>query len=526
MSTTDGENANATTFNAGYLSRKSDSDTVGVVGLNNTTDPNSGTAIVNTQRLINEVADSDGTAGEGDATRKTYSSTNYVANGDDRKVAIGKLDTQVKTNADGVATNAASISGLDADDIAESATRYWSKKNNLEATTNPTATDDSASNYSIGSLWYNRNFSQLFVCEDATATAAVWAANTQKNNLTASSDPAAGDDSADGYVNGSFWYNTTNDTLFICEDNTATAAVWQSIAGGGGGADTRALDIFFQEDYETNAPASLSSGNSADFGDSGTLQGTLANETVSPLAGTRSAKFTQAAGSLNDWIKFNDSAITLDTKQINQTVTVRFYGEYDGNAADLLFVAEDQLGTNLTESTDYIINQSMYHEFTFDVDSASTSIDIGVQVAVANNGAIFEWTDVEITTDHSPRMQTKTLGSNATTTGDITGLTFNSLVIGRAYKATLNYSFFINSAAVNEVTAWIRHNSVNEKVARYNPVGNSSNGQLAGSLVHEFIAEATTVTVNLTSANANNYLASGSKMHLKEIKVRETTTWT
>lgn len=92
MSVSNGQEANQTTFNSAFISRTQDSDTIGKVGLNNTSDVNSGAQIMNAQRLINEVRDATGVAGEGDTTRKTYSSANYVADGDDRKVAIGKLD--------------------------------------------------------------------------------------------------------------------------------------------------------------------------------------------------------------------------------------------------------------------------------------------------------------------------------------------------------------------------------------------------------------------------------------------------
>ncbi len=56
--------------------------------------------ILDAQNYINELADTDGVSGEGDANRKVYSSHNVIASGDDRKVAIGKLDTQVKVNID------------------------------------------------------------------------------------------------------------------------------------------------------------------------------------------------------------------------------------------------------------------------------------------------------------------------------------------------------------------------------------------------------------------------------------------
>jgi hypothetical protein len=80
------------------MSKTSNTGTTGVVALQNTSDPNSGALVTNTQRLVNEVRDTVGVTGEGDATRKNYSSNNKVANGDDHKVAIGKLDATYNTS--------------------------------------------------------------------------------------------------------------------------------------------------------------------------------------------------------------------------------------------------------------------------------------------------------------------------------------------------------------------------------------------------------------------------------------------
>jgi hypothetical protein len=57
-------------------------------------------AIDDVQDYINEVASNNGQVGEGDPNAKTYSSEEIIANGDDRKVAIGKLDAQAKINLD------------------------------------------------------------------------------------------------------------------------------------------------------------------------------------------------------------------------------------------------------------------------------------------------------------------------------------------------------------------------------------------------------------------------------------------
>jgi len=94
MSVTNGQIANQTTFNNAFMSRTANTTTVGVVGLNNVSDPNSGAAVANSQQAINEIFDAEGMTGTGDTTRKTYSSNEVIANGDSKKVALGKLDAK------------------------------------------------------------------------------------------------------------------------------------------------------------------------------------------------------------------------------------------------------------------------------------------------------------------------------------------------------------------------------------------------------------------------------------------------
>lgn len=48
------------------------------------------------------------------------------------------------------------------------------RMDNLAATTNPTVTDDADLDYAVGSLWLNTAASGLWICDDATADAAVW----------------------------------------------------------------------------------------------------------------------------------------------------------------------------------------------------------------------------------------------------------------------------------------------------------------------------------------------------------------
>jgi len=46
------------------------------------------------------------------------------------------------------------------------------------------------------------------------------------NEYNASIDPTANDDIGSNFTPGSTWYNSTDDKLFVCVDNTSTAAVW------------------------------------------------------------------------------------------------------------------------------------------------------------------------------------------------------------------------------------------------------------------------------------------------------------
>lgn len=161
-------------------------------------------------------------------------------------------------------------------------------KHNFSATADPTATDDSAAGYGEGSVWIDVTNDKSWVCVDDTATAAVWqqtggtgAGTTDhgalsglsdddhpqyvkdseftgddiallgtgagtfeawKHNFAASAAPGSTDDSASGYGVGSIWIDTTGDKVYICYDATASAALWQEVGAGGGGAALTVTD--------------------------------------------------------------------------------------------------------------------------------------------------------------------------------------------------------------------------------------------------------------------------------------------
>lgn len=125
MSTSDGQAASASVFNAAYISRTVDSSTIGVLALNNAS---SGGNISNAQQQINTNA------------------------------------TNIATNTTNIATNAADIVTLN-----NSVTF-----NNLSATADPEVGDDTADGYEVGSLWVNVTDNKAFIAVDVSAGAAIW----------------------------------------------------------------------------------------------------------------------------------------------------------------------------------------------------------------------------------------------------------------------------------------------------------------------------------------------------------------
>ena len=142
--------------------------------------------------------------------------------------------------------------------------------NKTDATAAPTANDDAANTssngiFEVGSTWIDVTANVTYKCVDSTATAAVWKnlsavsslANTvtgvphatgsawvvRKDNMAASAAPTTGDDTGDGYIIGSKWYDTTNNKIWQAIDVTAAAAVWKELAGADFSIQILGLDI-------------------------------------------------------------------------------------------------------------------------------------------------------------------------------------------------------------------------------------------------------------------------------------------
>ena len=166
--------------------------------------------------------------------------------------------------------------------------------------------------------------------------------------------------------------------------------------GGGGG-----LDVYYTEDMEGLADVSgFSTGNNAAFMGGGTLQGTLALDSVSPISGTKSLTYTQAAGSLNDY--FASELIDIDFKQQNNDSGMTFYFTYDGDDNDLKFVVYDVTNSaELTSGVELVKSESSARRYalSFFVPATCDEIRWGVQVLIENDGAVLTMDDVSISSD-------------------------------------------------------------------------------------------------------------------------------
>ena len=89
--------------NADYLLKTEDDLITGILSLEQGTTLNS--YISDLQGHLYTMADIIGIVGENDPNAKIYANTNYIADGDSRKVCIEKLDAQAKVNTDNIAAN-------------------------------------------------------------------------------------------------------------------------------------------------------------------------------------------------------------------------------------------------------------------------------------------------------------------------------------------------------------------------------------------------------------------------------------
>lgn len=157
------------------------------------------------------------------------------------------------------------------------------------------------------------------------------------------------------------------------------------------------LDLVYQT---PNGPdsASWTTGNNATFLGAGTISGIFTDNTATPLQGSGSYKYTQAAGSLNDYVVSRTQAVPKRFRGNNAVVTFPY--TYDGADNDMELIVYDV--TNAA-----IINASVqknikatgatqgFFRMPIVIPATCLNIRFGFRTRVLNSGKIFEFASLE-----------------------------------------------------------------------------------------------------------------------------------
>ena len=195
--------------------------------------------------------------------------------------------------------------------------------------------------------------------------------------------------------------NPTEGDVFYSDGTSRSEGLWvyKDLTFIPVSASSGGLDVYSTEDFEANSASSFTTGNNATFLGAGAVVGVVEDETVSPISKRKSLKYTQAAGSLNDY--YASPIIVLDSKQKDNQSYVTFYYTYDGNNEDIAFNIYDV--TNNKDLTNGLVlvsatTKATRKSATFFIPSTATSLRFGMQVKVENIGAILVVDDIEFST--------------------------------------------------------------------------------------------------------------------------------
>lgn len=157
---------------------------------------------------------------------------------------------------------------------------------------------------------------------------------------------------------------------------------WSRVGGGGG-----SLDLIDTETFEALSTSEFTTGNNANYLTAGSFGGTLSDETVSPLKGNTSAKYTAGVSSSNDW--FDIKTVDINLKERGELAGCSFAIDMSSfGSNDITFVVYDRTNSEKLTlySTDQITAGSAKQQFhvTYDIPSNCTQISYGFHM---DNGA-------------------------------------------------------------------------------------------------------------------------------------------
>lgn len=180
-------------------------------------------------------------------------------------------------------------------------------------------------------------------------------------------------------------------------DNDSTSSKWQLNGGSGSGTGTASLDTILQL-TATEQLTDWSTGNNAAFLGGGSLSGTFAKETTTPLHGTASYKYTQAAGSLNDYL--SSATFAVDSRFRGTQTFLSFPFTYNGNTSDIQIIVYDATNsTILSTSSDVVQGTNGANQVAIVsafIPTTCASVRVGFQVKVLNSTKVFAFDDIQL----------------------------------------------------------------------------------------------------------------------------------
>ncbi len=194
--------------------------------------------------------------------------------------------------------------------------------------------------------------------------------------------------------------STGSAKVYVKSDNTAYILNSTGVEVAlGTGSGTSSPDTIFQLNA-TEDLATWSTGDNAAFLGGGVLSGAFVKETVSPLNGTASYKYTQAAGSLNDYLASPLQSVPVRFR--GNTCTLVFPFLYNGSSNEIEVIFYDATNSAIIPSSVFLTGTSTTNTIfktNITIPLTCATIRVGFMTRVLNSGKLLQFDDVLLSSD-------------------------------------------------------------------------------------------------------------------------------